>query len=48
MNPKQAGAAGAIYGLVLGLIISRGTGILLLCSRGAGVAYLLAKIAREA
>ncbi len=47
MPPRHAALAGATFGLILGLIISRGSGILMLSGLGAGLAYLLARIVRE-
>lgn len=48
MTLPQVTLAGATFGLVLGLIISRGTGILLLVVLSAMLAYLLGRILKEA
>lgn len=47
MQPKQPALAGAIFGLILGLIVSRGGGVLMLTGLGAALAYLLTRITQE-
>jgi hypothetical protein len=47
MQAKQAALVGAIFGLILGLIVSRGAGILLLTGLGGALAYLLTEITQE-
>ena len=47
MQPKQAAVAGALFGLILGLVVSRGGGILMLSGLGAALAYLLTRITQE-
>ncbi|MBS2035189.1 hypothetical protein JST97_09370 [bacterium] len=47
MRPNRALLAGATFGLVLSLIITRGAGILLMTGVSAALAYLLALIVQE-